>query len=106
MIRLGGWPRSTLGRTLLLLTALLLVSQGTVYVLYHRYVLDPAADRFAQLLWRMTTTLENKAFTQARITGFDYLPPNDKPGLPPNDYFLRRTANSYRRQPPECVRKI
>jgi two-component system osmolarity sensor histidine kinase EnvZ len=100
MIRLGGWPRSTLGRTLLLLTALLLVSQGTVYVLYHRYVLDPAADRFAQLLWRMTTTLENKAFTQARIAGFDYLPPNDKPGLPPNDYFLRRTANSYRRISP------
>ncbi|WMT47479.1 MAG: HAMP domain-containing protein [Acidithiobacillus caldus] len=82
------------------MTALLLVSQGTVYVLYHRYVLDPAADRFAQLLWRMTTTLENKAFTQARIAGFDYLPPNDKPGLPPNDYFLRRTANSYRRISP------
>ncbi len=79
-----------------MLTVLLIVSQGTVYVLYHRYVLDPAAERFAQLLWKMNAALESQEGSRVRIAGFNYVSSRDKPGLAPRDYFLRRTAYFFR----------
>ncbi len=92
------WPRSTLGRSLLLLSILLLGSQGLIYFVFHNYVLQPAAHRFARILWQAD-----------RAAGGTTGPPSVPPpwrysasarGAPPGSYFLHQSARYFARFAP------
>ena len=76
------WPRSTLGRTLLLLAVLLLGTQGAVYVLFHQYVLNPAAERFAEFLWQTDHALIAAGADHTAIGTLQWRSPQVLPGTP------------------------
>ena len=86
------WPRSTLGRTLLLLAVLLLGTQGAVYILFHQYVLNPAAERFAEFLWQTDHALITAGADHSAIGTLQWRSPQVLPGTPANNYFLRQSA--------------
>ncbi|MBU2753273.1 sensor histidine kinase [Acidithiobacillus sp. CV18-2] len=84
------WPRSSLGRSLLLLSLLLLISQGSIYLLFHNYVFDPAAQRFAQLLWQVDQTLVARPPTE-----LGWSRSSQPLGSIPQSYFWREVAQSF-----------
>ncbi len=86
------WPRSSVGRSFLLLTLLLLTSQGSVYLLFHSYVLDPAAQRFARLLWQID---EAQANSPPNALGWKIS--QEPHGTLPQSYFLRHVSLSFAR---------
>ncbi|MHB1280625.1 MAG: ATP-binding protein [Acidithiobacillus sp.] len=87
------WPRSTLWRTVLLLAVLLLGTQGAVYVLFHQYVLNPAAERFAEFLWQTDHALITVGADHTPTDTLQWRPPRDLPGAPASNYFLRQSAH-------------
>ena len=89
----GFWPRSTLGRTVLLLAVLLLGAQGAVYVLFHQYVLNPAAARFAEFLWQTDHALIIAGADHTPTGTLQWRPSRDLPGAPASNYFLRQSAH-------------
>lgn len=86
------WPRRTLGRTLVLLGLVLLGTQGAVYVLFHENVLDPAARRFAELLWETDRALMAAGGPRIRVTNIQWRPAGAKPGKTARNHFLRATT--------------
>ena len=98
-MRLGQiWPRSTLGRSLLLLSILLLGSQGLIYFLFHNYVLDPAAQRFAQVLWQADRAVSRAAAPSSAPPPWRYSAVAH--GSPPRSYFLYHSSRYFARSAP------
>lgn len=89
------WPRSTLGRSLLLLSILLLCSQGLIYFLFHNYVLEPAAERFARILWQADRAVSSA--TAATSVPAPWALSVSPHGAPPGSYFLRQSARYFAR---------
>lgn len=87
------WPRSTLGRSLLLLSILLLGSQGLIYFLFHNYVLDPAAQRFARMLWQADRALVSATSPPSAPAPWKYAA--SAHGSPPRTYFLHQSARYF-----------
>lgn len=106
MNRWSFWPRSTLGRTVLLLAVLLLGTQGAVYVLFHQYVLNPAAERFAEFLWQTDHALIAAGAERSSAGGLQWRPAHDLPGIPANKYFLRQSAGYLARMSPGAALRI
>ncbi len=100
------WPRSTLGRTLLLLAVLLLGTQGAVYVLFHQYVLNPAAERFAEFLWQTDHALIAAGADHSAIGTLQWRSPQVMPGTPANNYFLRQSARYLARIAPGAALRV
>ena len=100
------WPRSTLGRTLLLLAVLLLGTQGAVYVLFHQYVLNPAAERFAEFLWQTDHALIAAGADHTAIGTLQWRSPQVLPGTPANNYFLRQSARYLARIAPGAALRV
>ncbi|MBU2825203.1 HAMP domain-containing protein [Acidithiobacillus ferrooxidans] len=100
------WPRSTLGRTLLLLAVLLLGTQGAVYVLFHQYVLNPAAERFAEFLWQTDHALIAAGADHSAIGTLQWRSPQVMPGTPANNYFLRQSARYLARMAPGAALRV
>ncbi|MCR2830028.1 ATP-binding protein [Acidithiobacillus ferrooxidans] len=100
------WPRSTLGRTLLLLAVLLLGTQGAVYVLFHQYVLNPAAERFAEFLWQTDHALIAAGADHSAIGTLQWRSPQVLPGTPANNYFLRQSARYLARIAPGAALRV
>ncbi|MDD5376046.1 ATP-binding protein [Acidithiobacillus sp.] len=100
------WPRSTLGRTLLLLAVLLLGTQGAVYVLFHQYVLNPAAERFAEFLWQTDHALIAAGADHTAIGTLQWRSPQALPGTPANNYFLRQSARYLARMAPGAALRV
>ena len=102
------WPRSTLGRTVLLLAILLLGAQGAVYVLFHQYVLNPAAARFAEFLWQTDHALIIAGANHTPTGTLQWRPSRDLPGAPASNYFLRQSAHYLAKpfHPRELVARI
>ncbi|MBU2805304.1 HAMP domain-containing protein [Acidithiobacillus ferridurans] len=100
------WPRSTLGRTLLLLAVLLLGTQGAVYVLFHQYVLNPAAERFAEFLWQTDHALIAAGADHTAIGTLQWRSPQVLPGTPANNYFLRQSARYLARMAPGAALRV
>ena len=100
------WPRSTLGRTLLLLAVLLLGTQGAVYVLFHQYVLNPAAERFAEFLWQTDHALIAAGADHTAIGTLQWRSPQLLPGTPANNYFLRQSAHYLARIAPGAALRV
>lgn len=92
------WPRSTLGRSLLLLSILLLGSQGLIYFLFHNYVLEPAAQRFAQILWQADRVSSSAATPPFAQVPWRYSVAMH--GSPPRSFFLRQSARYFARTAP------
>lgn len=90
------WPRSTLGRSLLLLSILLLCSQGLIYFLFHNYVLEPAAERFARILWQSDHALSSAGGVTSVPSPWVFS--TSPHGSPPRSYFLRQSARYFARQ--------
>ncbi|WP_308388545.1 ATP-binding protein [Acidithiobacillus sp. AMEEHan] len=86
------WPRSSVGRSLLLLSLLVLISQGSIYLLFHNYVFDPAAQRFAQLLWQVDETLVARPPTELGWSRSAHAL-----GSIPRSYFWQEVAESFAR---------
>ncbi|MGC9270735.1 ATP-binding protein [Acidiphilium sp.] len=99
------WPArrglTIVQRTVILLLALFLATEATVVVLFHLYVLDPAAARFAEILIDADQASTGSAITD-RATSRP-APPGRlmllhstavKPGRAPNNYFLSETARN------------
>ncbi|MHB1804974.1 MAG: ATP-binding protein, partial [Acidithiobacillus ferrooxidans] len=99
-------PRSTLGRTLLLLAVLLLGTQGAVYVLFHQYVLNPAAERFAEFLWQTDHALIAAGADHSAIGTLQWRSPQVMPGTPANNYFLRQSARYLARIAPGAALRV
>ncbi|MHB0888684.1 ATP-binding protein [Acidithiobacillus sp.] len=108
---LGQWPRTTLWRTALLLALLFLISQGTVFVLYHRYVLDPAAQRFAEFLLQSYRAIPPHAVlpgppgTPPSDT-LQWLPSNARPGMISGNYFFAQSARAIARLAPGAALRM
>ncbi|MBU2807904.1 HAMP domain-containing protein [Acidithiobacillus ferrooxidans F221] len=100
------WPRSTLGRTLLLLAVLLLGTQGAVYILFHQYVLNPAAERFAEFLWQTDHALIAAGADHSAIGTLQWRSPQVLPGTPANNYFLRQSARYLARIAPGAALRV
>ncbi|MDD5576174.1 MAG: ATP-binding protein [Acidithiobacillus sp.] len=100
------WPRSTLGRTVLLLAVLLLGTQGAVYVLFHQYVLNPAAERFAEFLWQTDHALIAAGADHTAIGTLQWRSPQVLPGTPANNYFLRQSARYLARIAPGAALRV
>lgn len=100
------WPRSTLWRTVLLLAVLLLGTQGAVYVLFHQYVLNPAAERFAEFLWQTDHTLIAAGADHTSIGTLQWRSPHELPGAPANNYFLRQSAHYLARITPGAALRV
>ncbi|MBU2760560.1 HAMP domain-containing protein [Acidithiobacillus sp. RW2] len=94
------WPRSTLGRTLLLLGLLLLGTQAAVYVLFHQYVMNPAAERFAEFLLQTDHALISSGAQYAPTGNLQWRPASAKPGKIPDKYFMDKTAHYVQQQVP------
>ncbi len=92
------WPHSTLGRSLLLLSILMLGSQGLIYFLFHNYVLDPAARRFARILWQADRAVSGAAAPISAPPPWRYSPAAH--GAPPRSYFLYHTATYFAHSAP------
>lgn len=100
------WPRSTLWRTVLLLAVLLLGTQGAVYVLFHQYVLNPAAERFAEFLWQTDYALIAAGADHTPIGTLQWRSPHELPGAPANNYFLRQSAHYLARIAPGAALRV
>ena len=100
------WPRSTLWRTVLLLAVLLLGTQGAVYVLFHQYVLNPAAERFAEFLWQTDHALIAAGADHTAIGTLQWRSPQVLPGTPANNYFLRQSARYLARIAPGAALRV
>lgn len=87
------WPRSTLGRSLLLLSILLLCSQGLIYFLFHNYVLEPAAERFARILWQADHAVSRTTAVSAPPS--PWMISASPHGAVPGSYFLRQVAKDF-----------
>ncbi|PKY10997.1 sensor histidine kinase [Acidithiobacillus marinus] len=94
------WPRSTLGRTLLLLGLLLLGTQAAVYVLFHQYVLNPAAQRFAEFLLQTDHALISSGAQYAPTGNLQWRPASAAPGKAPDRYFLHKSAGYLQQMAP------
>ena len=92
------WPRSTLGRSLLLLSILLLGGQGLIYFVFHNYVLDPAAQRFAQILWQADRASSSAATPSSAQAPWRHSA--SQHGSPPRSFFLRQSARYFARSAP------
>lgn len=85
-------PWTTVQRTILMLGALLLMTEGTLVVLFHLYVLEPAATRFAEILidanrsTNSTELLQNSRHLEVR-------PASSNPGHRPRNDFLGHTRS-------------
>ncbi|MGE4530202.1 MAG: ATP-binding protein [Acidithiobacillus sp.] len=77
----------------MLLGILLLGTQGAVYVLFHQYVLNPAAERFAEFLWQTDHALIASGAPYAPTGNLQWRPDQDQPGIAPNNYFLHKSAD-------------
>lgn len=106
-----GWPRTTLWRTVLLLALLFLVSQGMVFVLYHRYVLDPAAQRFAEFLLQSYRAIQAPA-TPPRPSAapppatLRWLASDALPGAASGNYFFAQSAKAIARLAPGATLRM
>ena len=87
------WPRSTLGRSALLLSILLLCSQGLIYFLFHNYVLEPAAERFARILWQADRAVSGAPASTAVV--LPWVSSAVPHGSSPRSYFLRQSARYF-----------
>ncbi len=92
------WPRSTLGRSLLLLSILLLGAQGLIYFVFHDYVLQPAAQRFARILWQADRASSGVTSPPSAPAPWRYS--TSVRGSPPHSYFLHQSARYFARFAP------
>lgn len=85
---------TTMHRAVLLLLCLFIATEATVVVLFHVYVLDPAATRFAEILSDATQAMPVRPLSEpADVRGQRLLRSTDaSPGHLPNNYFLAETA--------------
>ncbi|MEL5848227.1 MAG: sensor histidine kinase [Candidatus Igneacidithiobacillus chanchocoensis] len=84
------WPSSSVGRSFLFLTLLLLASQGSVYFLFHGYVLNPAAQRFARLLWQV-----DGALAAQPPTALGWRSSPQAHGEVPQSFFLHKVSQAF-----------
>ena len=100
-------PQSTFARFALLLGLLLVLGQGIVYLLFHHYVLDPAADRFAQLLRSNYALYQSKPpQDHALPKSLRTQPASATPGHVPEAAFLRMTATHLQQKAPGAELRI
>lgn len=103
MIRLLPRERrlTTMQRTILLLLALFVATEATIIVLFHLYVLKPAATRLAEILVDARQSIVHRPAT--RSSGPQPNPHRTlhtsapAPGRRPNNYFLRQTGRNVAR---------
>ncbi|MGC8503807.1 MAG: ATP-binding protein [Acidithiobacillus sp.] len=105
------WPRTTLWRTVLLLALLFLVSQGMVFVLYHRYVLDPAARRFAEFLLQSYRAIPAPATPPKPSAApppatLRWLASDASPGTASGNYFFAQSARAIARLAPGATLRM
>jgi two-component system osmolarity sensor histidine kinase EnvZ len=100
-------PRSTFARFALMLGLLLILSQGVAYLLFHHYVLDPAAARFAQLLSNNNQLYLSRALQSPPLPpAFQTQPAAASPGHAPQATFLRMTAAHLRQREPGAQLRV
>ncbi|MEY2342237.1 ATP-binding protein [Acidithiobacillus sp. IBUN Pt1247-S3] len=85
---------------MLLLAAVFLLGQAGVYLLFHNYVLLPAAQRFGELLWQTDMGLRHAEAWKSSDNHLLWRSGNDAPGHPATGFFLRETANAFAKQAP------
>lgn len=105
-MKLNWLPSSTLGRNMLLLATIFLLGQAGVYLLFHAYVLTPAAQRFGQLLWQTDLALNQAKVRQELDSHFQWRPSVDSPGRAPRGYFLRETARAFAAHAPGAELRV
>lgn len=102
MTRLSlGRRLTTIQRAILLLLGLFIATEATIIVLFHVYVLDPAATRFAEILVDARQSIIHRPATKS--SGPQPNPHRTlhtsapAPGRRPNNYFLRQTGRNVAR---------
>ena len=84
---------TTMQRAVLLLLGLFIATEGTVVVLFHVYVLNPAAKRFAEILIDATQAMPVRTVAEGDGQGQRLLRSTAAaPGARPDNYFLAATA--------------
>ncbi|MBU2739996.1 HAMP domain-containing protein, partial [Acidithiobacillus sp. ATCC 19703] len=83
-----------------LLGLLLLGTQAAVYVLFHQYVMNPAAERFAEFLLQTDHALISSGAQYAPNGNLQWRPASASPGKIPDKYFMDKTAHYVQQQVP------